>query len=183
MNPEGYCSIVGRKKDMVIVGGFNVFPREIEEYLISSPKIQQVAVVGVPDHDLGEVVAAVIVPEPGMEIPGQEVVDLCYGKMASAKVARFVFIVDELPISSRGKVQKFLLRQELAKRIDEEGIEQLVPSKVKFKHKKETLEEVLDKLIATGKFGSGQKGELEEFILSLDEDQDELFKKLMFGDI
>jgi len=179
MNEQGYCSIVGRKKDMVIVGGFNVYPRELEEFLIANPKISEVAVVGVPDHDLGEVVAAVIVPEAGIEVGGQEIVDLCYGKMASAKVPRFVFIDGQLPISSRGKVQKFLLRQALAKRIHEESIEALVPSKVRFKHKQETMEEIVDKLVVTGKFDEGQKAELEEFLLSLDEEQDDQFKKLI----
>jgi len=76
-------------------------------------------------------------------------------------------------------VQKFLLRQALAKRIHEESIEALVPSKVRFKHKQETMEEIVDKLVVTGKFDEGQKAELEEFLLSLDEEQDDQFKKLI----
>ncbi len=178
MNREGYCSIVGRKKDMVIVGGFNVYPREIEEYLIASPMIQEVAVVGVPDHDLGEVVAAVIVPKSGFDVKGQDIVDLCYGKMTSAKVPRFVFVQDILPISSRGKVQKFLLRKDLTKRIEEGHIQRLVPTKVKIKSQKETIEQVVEKLISAGIFSLDQKEELEEFMLSLDEEQDDLFRKL-----
>lgn len=182
MNREGYCSIVGRKKDMVIVGGFNVYPREIEEYLIASPRIQEVAVVGVPDHDLGEVVAAVIVPKPDCDITGQEIVDLCYGKMTSAKVPRFVFVQDLLPISSRGKVQKFLLRKDLTKRIEKGHIQRLVPTKVKFKSQKETIEQVVEKLISACRFNEDQKEELEEFMLSLDEDQDDMFRKLIFSE-
>lgn len=174
-----YYKIVGRKKDMVIVGGFNVYPRELEEYLISDPKIQQVAVVGVPDHDLGELIAAVIVPEPRVKITGQEIIDLCYGKMASAKVPRYVFIEKMLPVSSRGKVQKYILRKKLAERIEKEKIKKIVPSEVKMKKKKETLETVVDKIIATGKFTPEQKSDLENLLLSLNEEQDILFKKLV----
>jgi fatty-acyl-CoA synthase len=174
-----YYKIVGRKKDMVIVGGFNVYPRELEEYLIADPKIQQIAVLGVPDHDLGELIAAVIIPEPRVKITNQEIVDLCYGKMASAKVPRYVFIEKELPVSSRGKVQKYLLRKEFAERIEKEKIKKIVPSEVKMKKKKDTLETVIDKLIATGKFKKEQKDDLEKLLLSLNEEQDVLFKKLI----
>jgi len=174
-----YYKIVGRKKDMVIVGGFNVYPRELEEYLISDPKIQQVAVVGVPDHDLGELIAAVIIPEPRVKITGQEIVDLCYGKMASAKVPRYVFIEKELPISSRGKVQKYILRKTLAERIEKEKIKKLVPSEVKMKKRRGTIETTIDKLLATGKFNPEQKDDLKKLLLSLNEEQDIIFKKLV----
>lgn len=174
-----YYKIVGRKKDMVIVGGFNVYPRELEEYLIFDPKIQQIAVVGVPDHDLGELIAAVIVPEPRVKITGQEIVDLCYGKMASAKVPRYVFIEKELPISSRGKVQKYILRKTLAERIEKEKIKKLVPSEVKMKKRRDTMETTIDKLMATGKFNQEQKDDLKKLLLSLNEEQDALFKKLV----
>ena len=174
-----YYKIVGRKKDMVIVGGFNVYPRELEEYLISDPKIQQVAVVGVPDHDLGELIATVIVPEPRVKITGQEIVDLCYGKMASAKVPRYVFIEKELPVSSRGKVLKYILRKTLAEKIEKEGIKKLVPSEVKMKKRRDTMETTIDKLMATGKFNPEQKDDLKKLLLSLNEEQDALFKKLV----
>ncbi|MCD6461114.1 MAG: AMP-binding protein [Thermoplasmata archaeon] len=128
---EGYVRIVGRKKEMVIVGGFNVYPREIEEYLLANPKIGEATVVGVPDPDLGEVVAAVIKPAPGESITGQEVVDYCYGQIASAKVPRYVFIGGEIPVSGRGKVQKFKLRESLHREITEKGIQKIVPTKVK----------------------------------------------------
>jgi fatty-acyl-CoA synthase len=179
VDEDGYYKIVGRKKDMVIVGGFNVYPRELEEFLISEPKIQQVAVLGVPDHDMGELIAAVIVPEPRNKIKGQEIVDLCYGNMASAKVPRYVFIEKELPISSRGKVQKYKLRDKLAEKIKKEGIKKIVPSKVKMKRKKDTMETIIEKFIATGKFTNEQKPEMEKFLLSLNEEQDMLFKKLI----
>ena len=161
--------------------GFNVYPRELEEYLIANPRVQEIAVVGVPDHDLGEVVAAVIIPKPDIDLTGQEIVDLCYGKMASAKVPRFVFIQDSLPISSRGKVQKFLLRKELAERIKKEKLNTLVPSRVKFKQEQETVEELIERIVTTGKFRTEQRAELQEFVLSLDEEQDEKFRDLLFA--
>jgi fatty-acyl-CoA synthase len=182
VDQDGYYKIVGRKKDMVIVGGFNVYPRELEEFLISEPKIQQVAVVGVPDHDMGELIAAVIVPEPPTKITAQEIVDLCYGNMASAKVPRYVFIEKVLPISSRGKVQKYKLRDKLAKKIEKQNIPKLVPSKVKIKKKKDTMDTIIEKLIATGKFTNEQKSEIETFLLSLNEEQDAMFKNLVLNE-
>ncbi len=181
VDERGHYRIVGRKKDMVIVGGFNVYPREIEEYLIAHPKIQQVAVIGVPDHDLGELVAAVVIPEKDVEITPREVVDHCYGKMTSAKVPRYVFLEEELPISSRGKVQKYILRKTLTDRIEKEGIKKITPTAVKMKKKKDTLETVIENIIATGKFEEGQKAELETLLLSFNEEQDVLFKKLVLG--
>ncbi len=128
-----YVKIVGRKKDMVIVGGFNVYPREIEEYLIEHPSIREVAVVGVPDKDLGEVVAAAVILFDDAEMTSQDVVDFLYGKVASAKVPRYVEIRDELPHSGRGKVQKFKLRDALVQKVKKGELEKMVPSKVKEK--------------------------------------------------
>jgi fatty-acyl-CoA synthase len=182
VDEKGYYRIVGRKKDMVIVGGFNVYPREIEEFLIAHPKIQEVAVVGVPDHDLGELVAAVIIPEPDIEIAGQEVVDYCYGKMASAKVPRYVFIVEDLPISSRGKVQKYILRDELAQKIEKESLNKIVPTEVKLKKKKDGLPITIEEILKTCKFEESQIADLEKFILSLSEEQEELFRKLVLAE-
>jgi fatty-acyl-CoA synthase len=182
MDEKGYYKIVGRKKDMVIVGGFNVFPREIEEYLIGHPKIMEVAVVGVPDHDLGELVAAVIIPEPETEISSQEVVDFCYGHMASAKVPRYVFIQENLPISSRGKVQKYILRSDLSERIEKESIGKIVPTEVRLKKKKDVLPITIDEILKTCKFEESQKADLEKFLLSLSEEQEELFKKLVLDE-
>jgi len=130
---DGYYAIVGRKKDMVIVGGFNVYPRAIEEYLIAHDDIMNAAVIGVPDHDLGEVVFAVIRPEAGARITPQDVVDYCYGKMASAKVPRYVSMEDEIPVSGRGKVLKYKIREEMTERIKKGEFERLTPSAVKKK--------------------------------------------------
>ena len=131
MDERGYVEIVGRKKDMVIVGGLNVYPREIEEYLIEHEEIQEVAVVGVPDNELGEVVAAAAVPTEGSDITPQNVVDFVYGEIASAKVPRYVEITDNLPVSGRGKVQKFRLRDQLEEKVEEGELEKIVPTAVK----------------------------------------------------
>jgi len=131
MDERGYVEIVGRKKDMVIVGGLNVYPREVEEYLIEHEEIQEVAVVGVPDDELGEVVAAAAVPTEGSDITPQDVVDFVYGDIASAKVPRYVEITDELPVSGRGKVQKFRLRDQLEEKVEEGELEKIVPTAVK----------------------------------------------------
>ncbi len=135
MDERGYVKIVGRKKDMVIVGGFNVYPREIEEYLIEHPDIREVAVVGVPDKDLGEVVAAAVVPFEGTDITAQDVVDSLYGKVTSAKVPRYVEITDDIPHSGRGKIQKFKLRDIMAEKIEEGELPKMMPTKVKEKRK------------------------------------------------
>ncbi len=129
----GYYKITGRAKDMVIVGGFNVFPRNIEEHIIKHPKVQEVAATGVKDHDLGELVAAAIVPSEGQEVTPQEIVDFCYGEMASAAVPRYVAIVDVLPISGRGKVQKFKLQDQLNPMVQAGELEKIVPSQIKKK--------------------------------------------------
>lgn len=131
MDERGYVKIVGRKKDMVIVGGLNVYPREIEEYLIEHPEIQEVAVVGVPDEELGEVVAAAVVPTNDGDITDQEVVDFLYGKVASAKVPRYVAVDINLPVSGRGKIQKFKLRDNLENKVKNGELQKIVPSKVK----------------------------------------------------
>ncbi|MFP3872241.1 MAG: long-chain-fatty-acid--CoA ligase [Candidatus Aenigmatarchaeota archaeon] len=133
MDERGYVRIVGRKKDMVIVGGLNVYPREIEEYLIEHPEIQEVAVVGVPDEDLGEVIAAAVVPTQDADLKPQEVVDFLYGEVASAKVPRYVSVTDSLPVSGRGKVQKFRLRDQLEDMLEEGELQKIVPTEVKKK--------------------------------------------------
>ncbi len=131
----GYVRIVGRKKEMIIVGGFNVYPREIEEYIREFDKVQDVAVAAVPDAELGEVVGAAIIPREGVTIEPVEIVDFCYGKIASAKVPRYVIIVNELPISGRGKVQKFRLTEMFKEKLEKGEMEKLVPTAVKNKKK------------------------------------------------
>lgn len=127
----GYYSITGRAKDMVIVGGFNVFPRIIEEHIITHPKVEEVSVIGVKDQELGEVVAAVVIPLGGNDINPQEIIDYCYGVISSASVPRCVAILDTLPISGRGKVKKFKLKERLSEMIEAGEITKIAPTKVK----------------------------------------------------
>jgi fatty-acyl-CoA synthase len=129
----GYYKITGRAKDMVIVGGFNVFPRTIEEHIITHPKVQEVAATGVPDEDLGEVVAAAIIPEEGEIVDPQDIIDFCYGQITSAAVPRYITLVKELPYTGRGKVQKFKLKDQLIKLINSGKLHKMVPTKVKKK--------------------------------------------------
>ena len=110
INAQGYGNIVGRLKDLVIRGGENVYPREIEEFLFSHPKISQVQVFGVPDPRYGEEVAAWIVLKPGAAATEDEIRDHCRAQLAHYKVPRYVRFVPELPMTVTGKAQKFLMR-------------------------------------------------------------------------
>ena len=118
MDAEGYVKIVGRKKDMLICGGFNVYPAEIEEYLFTHPKVQNVSVIGVPDDVFGEVAVAYVIPREGETIDPQEIVDYCVGEIANFKVPRYVEVVDEFPMTQSGKVQKFRLRESANEALD-----------------------------------------------------------------
>ncbi len=129
MDEEGYVRIVGRKKDMLITGGFNVYPAEIEEYLFTHPKVQNVSVVGAPDDVMGEVAVAYIIPREGVTIDPQEIVDYCAGEIANFKVPRYVEIVDEFPMTQSGKIQKFRLREIANEALTAGKLTKLKPSK------------------------------------------------------
>ncbi len=116
VDPSGYLRIVGRSKDMYIVGGFNAYPAEIENALLRHPDVQQVAVIGVPDERLGEVGMAFAVLSPGASLTGQDLIAWSRDEMANYKVPRFVELVDELPLNATGKVVKELLREQAARR-------------------------------------------------------------------
>ena len=109
----GYCNIVGRLKDMVIRGGENIYPREIEEFLYRHPKIQDVQVVGVPDHKYGEELCAWIILKSGQSCTEQEIRDYCQGQIAHYKVPRYLRFVDNFPMTITGKIQKFMIRQQM----------------------------------------------------------------------
>ena len=113
MDEEGYVNIVGRSKDMVIRGGENVYPREIEEFLYRHPKIQDVQVVGVPDQRFGEELCAWIVVKPGQTLNEDEVRDFCKGKIAHYKVPKYLRFVTEFPMTVTGKIQKFKIREQM----------------------------------------------------------------------
>jgi len=113
LDTEGYCNIVGRIKDMVIRGGENIYPREIEEFLYSHPKIQDVQVIGVPDQKYGEEICAWIVPKPGVTLTADDVRAFCEARIARYKVPRYVKLVDGFPLTVTGKVQKYLMREQM----------------------------------------------------------------------
>ena len=112
MDEEGYLAIVGRSKDMVIRGGENVYPREVEEFLYSHPDIADVQVIGVPDRRYGEELMAWVMPSPGAELDPEEVREFCRGQIAHFKVPRYVKLVDSFPMTVTGKVQKYKMREE-----------------------------------------------------------------------
>ena len=111
MDEEGYVNIVGRSKDMVIRGGENLYPREIEEFLYRHPRIQDVQVVGVPDQRFGEELCAWIIAKPGQTLDEDEVRAFCKGKIAHYKVPRYMKFVDAFPMTITGKIQKFKIRE------------------------------------------------------------------------
>jgi len=115
MDTEGYFKIVGRLKDMVIRGGENIYPREIEEFLHHHEKIADVYVVGVPDVKYGEELCAWVKMKEGQVMTEQDVKDFCKGKIAHFKVPRYVMFVSEFPITISGKIQKFKMRDESIK--------------------------------------------------------------------
>jgi len=110
---EGYCNIVGRVKDMLIRGGENVYPREVEEFLFRHPKVQSVQVFGVPDAKYGEEVCAWIVLRPGETATEAEIREFCREQIAHYKVPRYVRFVDDLPMTVTGKAQKFVMRDRM----------------------------------------------------------------------
>ena len=112
IDEEGYCNIVGRVKDMIIRGGENISPREIEEFLYRHPAVLDVAVVGVPDSRYGEEVCACIRVREGAQVTEDAIRDFCRGQIAHYKVPRYVRFVDGFPMTVTGKVQKFLIREQ-----------------------------------------------------------------------
>jgi len=112
MDDEGYACIVGRIKDMIIRGGENVYPREIEEFLYTHPKIKDVQVIGIPDPKYGEEIMAWVMLRDGETATEQEIREFCNGQISHFKVPRFVKFVDEFPMTVTGKVQKFAMREQ-----------------------------------------------------------------------
>ncbi len=117
IDAEGYCNIVGRIKDMVIRGGENLYPREIEEFLYRHPKIQDVQVFGVADDRYGEELCAWIRTRPGESLTAEEVRAFCQGQIAHNKIPRYVEFVDEFPMTVTGKIQKFIMRDAVEARL------------------------------------------------------------------
>jgi fatty-acyl-CoA synthase len=122
IDDEGYCNIVGRIKDMVIRGGENIYPREIEEFLYRHPKIKDIQVVGLPDPKYGEELCAWIVVREGETLTEEEVRAFCSGQIAHYKVPRYIKFVEGFPMTVTGKIQKFLIRNQMKQEL---GLEDL----------------------------------------------------------
>jgi fatty-acyl-CoA synthase len=118
LDEEGYGNIVGRIKDMVIRGGENVYPREIEEFLYRHPAIQDVQVIGVPDPKYGEELCAWIVLKPGEALEAEAVREFCKGQIAHYKIPRHIKFVEGFPTTVTGKVQKFAMREAMIAELD-----------------------------------------------------------------
>jgi fatty-acyl-CoA synthase len=115
LRDDGYVQIVGRIKDMIIRGGENVYPREVEEFLYAHPKIADVQVVGVPDKRYGEeIVACVILRDAADPLTLQELTDYCRGRLAHYKVPRRLRLMDAFPMTVSGKIRKIELREQAA---------------------------------------------------------------------
>ncbi len=117
IDEEGFCNIVGRIKDMVIRGGENVYPREVEEFLYQHPKIEEVQVFGVPDERFGEELCAWIKPRAGEALSEDEVRAFCRDQIAHYKVPRHIRFVDEFPMTVTGKMQKFVMRERMVEEL------------------------------------------------------------------
>jgi acyl-CoA synthetase (AMP-forming)/AMP-acid ligase II len=118
VDEEGYIFIVDRRKDMIISGGENIYPREVEEVLYTHPSILEAAVIGVPDEQWGESVKAIVVLREGEGVSEQEIIDFCKKNMASYKKPKSVEFVDALPRNPVGKVLKKELREKYWKGYD-----------------------------------------------------------------
>lgn len=111
MDKDGYVQIVGRIKDMIIRGGENIYPKEIEEFLLSHPSISDVQVIGIPDDYYGEQVCAWIKTKPGTSLTDQDVFKFCKGQISHFKIPKYIKFVDTYPMTVTGKVQKFVMRE------------------------------------------------------------------------
>jgi fatty-acyl-CoA synthase len=120
MDDDGYCKIVGRAKDMIIRGGENIYPREIEEFLYACPGISEIQVFGIPDEKLGEEIAAFVKLKANATTTPEEIKAFCKGKIASLKVPKHIKIVNEFPMTLTGKIQKFRMREIF---VDELGLQ------------------------------------------------------------
>jgi len=121
MDDEGYVNIVGRIKDMIIRGGENVYPREVEEFLYTHPDISDVQVIGVPSEKYGEEIMAWVKLREGAAVTGDELAAWCKGKIASYKIPRHWKFVDSFPMTVTGKIQKFKMREQA---VEELGLQQ-----------------------------------------------------------
>ncbi|CAH0347425.1 AMP-binding protein [Bacillus sp. CECT 9360] len=112
MDENGYCRVTGRLKDMIIRGGENIYPREIEEFLYQHPAVLDIQVIGVPDQKYGEEVMAWIIPKEGETITAETIREYCSGKISRHKIPRYIQFTDQYPMTASGKIQKYKLREQ-----------------------------------------------------------------------
>jgi fatty-acyl-CoA synthase len=122
MDENGYCKITGRIKQMIIRGGENIYPSEIEEFLYTHPKVSDIQVYGVPDRKYGEQVMAAIILKKGVEMTEEEVRSFCRGKIANYKIPKYIKFVDGYPMTASGKIQKFKMREMAIKELQLEDM-------------------------------------------------------------
>ena len=113
MDNEGYVQVVGRIKDMIIRGGENIYPREVEEFLYTHPAIAEVQVFGIPDPKMGEEVCAWVQTRTGMHLTESELKAFCKNNISHFKIPRQIHFVDEYPMTITGKIQKFVMREQM----------------------------------------------------------------------
>ena len=111
MDEDGYIDITGRIKDVIIRGGENIYPREVEEFLYTHPAIADVQIVGVPDSKYGEELMAWIIPKKGTDLDEESVRSFCRGNISHHKIPKYITFIDEYPMTASGKIQKFKLRE------------------------------------------------------------------------
>jgi len=128
MDDDGYVKIVGRLKDMIIRGGENVYPREIEEYLFTHPDIVDAQVIGVPDERFGEQIMAWVQTREGSNVTEADIIEFCKGRIAHYKVPRYVRFTDAYPMTVTGKIQKFKLKERAIRELGLEGVRVVEPS-------------------------------------------------------
>ncbi len=121
IDAQGYCRIVGRLKDMLIRGGENIYPAEIEDFLSTHPDIAQVQVFGLPDPKFGEEVAAWIILRPGAQLAADSLRDWCKGKIAHYKIPRYIHFAGDMPLTATGKPQKFVMRDRMMEDLGLQG--------------------------------------------------------------
>jgi len=113
IDKDGYVKITGRLKDMIIRGGENIYPREIEEFLYRIPEVEDVQIVGIPDPKYGERVAACIKLKQHSFLTAQEIKDFCKGKLAHFKIPEHIYFIDDFPMTASGKIQKYKLKEKI----------------------------------------------------------------------
>ena len=125
MNAQGYVNIVGRVKDMVIRGGENIFPAEIEAFLMRHPKVAEAQIIGVPDPFMGEELVALLRLKPEAQADEAELRDYCRANISRQKVPKYIRFVTAFPLTASGKVQKFVLKEQLIKELGLEDVAKL----------------------------------------------------------